>query len=443
DVARHNSFSRLVTPECLFCHVGHLKVEEDNAFKMTIIERSIGCERCHGPGQAHVAAAESGSLEGIRDGTKDSVDPLIVHPGKLDRSASEAVCQQCHLQAATQITASGKNVWDFRPGQTLAENRSDFQLAGEKAFKIVGHVEQLHVSRCYIESDMTCVTCHDPHHRPPTEDLPELYRNVCLSCHEDQACGLTKDVRLERNDNDCAKCHMPRSETNVAHASLHHHTIAVHADGRVPKRKVEPSLPLWPVLSEQSLSSFEQLRRKSMAIVDSAVADAGAAASQDVLLTSVNGLMDAFRRKLADRAMRLSLAMLAESTGETEMAISTSQSLLDDPDRSDLRHSLALEILASQTFQQGDNAAALALYEELVGQRLVASDFYFLGLCRRNAGDHAGAKEACEKALRLNPDFIPAHSLLGVELQESDPDRASLHFRMVEALRRIEETKGP
>ncbi|MEM9589422.1 MAG: multiheme c-type cytochrome, partial [Planctomycetota bacterium] len=56
DQPFHQSFSRPVTPDCLFCHVGQLNANPESVMKYEIAELSIGCERCHGPGEAHIAA---------------------------------------------------------------------------------------------------------------------------------------------------------------------------------------------------------------------------------------------------------------------------------------------------------------------------------------------------------------------------------------------------
>ena len=57
----------------------------------------IGCERCHGPGELHVAHPE---IIGGRDMT-------IVNPASLAPSLRDAVCEQCHLQGEKRVLRRG------------------------------------------------------------------------------------------------------------------------------------------------------------------------------------------------------------------------------------------------------------------------------------------------------------------------------------------------
>ncbi len=204
DRVNHKSFTRVITDECLFCHVGMIQRATDHAIKFRVVEHAIGCERCHGPGNSHIAFHAGNGTD------------AIIHPHKLSREKSEAICQQCHLQAWVSVTAPDTDPWDLRPGQSLIENRSDYQIDGHDEFKLVGHVEQLHQSKCYIESDtLTCITCHEPHHSVPEKERVDYHRNACLACHTSQACGVELKDREVANQNACASCHMPKLPTNV------------------------------------------------------------------------------------------------------------------------------------------------------------------------------------------------------------------------------------
>ena len=140
-----------------------------NEYDVEVIEPAIGCERCHGPGELHVAwhegalpnlysdAGRSTPAEGAKDNT-------IVNPARLSRELSEAVCQQCHLQGDVQVTVRGRRHDSFRPGFPLSDFRHEYRLFASSDMTVVGHVEQMQQSRCYTESDsLTCTTCHDPH----------------------------------------------------------------------------------------------------------------------------------------------------------------------------------------------------------------------------------------------------------------------------------------
>jgi len=54
----------------------------------------IGCQRCHGPVNWHVAQREQ------REPVLDKVDRSIVNPRHLERAVREAVCEAVPLQVA-------------------------------------------------------------------------------------------------------------------------------------------------------------------------------------------------------------------------------------------------------------------------------------------------------------------------------------------------------
>ncbi len=61
--------------------------------RLASLPEGIDCQRCHGPGQAHVDAVKAGDLEaGLR---------AIVNPAKLDRDRQLETCMQCHLESTS------------------------------------------------------------------------------------------------------------------------------------------------------------------------------------------------------------------------------------------------------------------------------------------------------------------------------------------------------
>src|SRR5262249_2492243 len=101
---------RSVLPECLFCHANRASyvVGSVNHYTEPIFDGyAIGCQRCHGPGQLHVASRQPAEK------TTAEVDYTIVNPRHLDRSLRSAVCEQCHLQGKTRILRRGRGIYDF------------------------------------------------------------------------------------------------------------------------------------------------------------------------------------------------------------------------------------------------------------------------------------------------------------------------------------------
>ncbi|MHC5537178.1 cytochrome c3 family protein [Singulisphaera rosea] len=212
-------FDRLVTSECLYCHAD--RVVESPGQPLIFLGLSIGCERCHGPGERHANRREFVSHD----------DPTIVNPADLSPPLREAVCEQCHHQGGRRVNRPGRSPFDYRPGLAFDEFVSVSSSAGDPLSRknAVGQVEQMRESRCYQKSNsrLGCLSCHDPHRLPDAGEKVAFYRGRCLECHEKRGCSLPKPERLSLNPlDDCVSCHMPKSTVvDVAHTSRTLHNI--------------------------------------------------------------------------------------------------------------------------------------------------------------------------------------------------------------------------
>jgi Tfp pilus assembly protein PilF len=228
----HNSndhFERPVTPSCLFCHANRVEAVPGtiNRYRPPIFHgHSIGCERCHGPGELHVS----------RPWPADGADPTIVNPRLLEPSLRDAVCEQCHLNAQWRVLRADRNDEDYRPGLPFYRFWTVLERAGESAKDdIVGQFEQMRESRCFVASQgrLGCISCHDPHRVPEPHDKVAYFKARCLSCHSSRGCSLQTSTPTAqvRRDN-CTGCHMPRSSrSNTIHVASTNHRIPRWADG--------------------------------------------------------------------------------------------------------------------------------------------------------------------------------------------------------------------
>ena len=102
-------FGRVVPEECINCHAGRPVpiANRSGAYAdPPFSELAIGCENCHGPGDAHVKSL------GKKPGT-------IVNPAKLTPRLAENICMNCHQGGDSRVLQPGKSYLDFRPGQWL------------------------------------------------------------------------------------------------------------------------------------------------------------------------------------------------------------------------------------------------------------------------------------------------------------------------------------
>ena len=234
-----DKFERAVLPGCVFCHVNAAQgvPHSLNAFKpVPNLGTAIGCERCHGPGEAHVALRkETPYFNGL--------DETIVNPVDLPPALREDVCNQCHLGGKERVIRRGKGAFDYRPGLPLDEFIRVFVLptTATTNTRIAGHVEQMNASRCFVASkgEMGCASCHDPHVAPSAEKTVSYFRTRCLDCHKEKGCSEPEPQRLAVSKaDDCAACHMPKAKTMISHVAL--------TDHRVPRRPTEGVAPASP-----------------------------------------------------------------------------------------------------------------------------------------------------------------------------------------------------
>lgn len=230
DRANQQDFRSTVTPECLFCHNGYPQLDRvsepydaDHRVFPAKLPEGIDCQRCHGPGRAHVAAATS------RDSTLEQIDTSIVNPRKLPRDRQLDVCMECHLETSSrnmpnEIRAFDRAVLSFRPGQRLGDYKYLFDRqrdADDDTFEVAHAAYRLRKSKCFLNSQMTCLTCHNPHDIPRGKEAIKGYVAVCQSCHQ----HVVHTVALPAAT-DCISCHMPKRRTeDVVHLVMTDHYI--------------------------------------------------------------------------------------------------------------------------------------------------------------------------------------------------------------------------
>lgn len=217
------------TALCLGCHATAVQwVDERPALVES--EWGIRCERCHGPGAAHVAGWESGT------------GGEVFNPGLLSAREQVGFCAQCH-----------RNPTDFEPLQVLQRDQSLVRHAGAS----------LMMSACFreppAEMAITCLDCHDPH-RNDTE-VRAASRATCRRCHRDPAA----EHRYERvtADSDCVRCHLPTREEVFPGADFTDHWIRV--DGAPPaldSPTVVADLRYLEILYRNELAQRSDARRE-------------------------------------------------------------------------------------------------------------------------------------------------------------------------------------
>lgn len=194
---------------CAKCHV--VGYDEKT---MKWVELGVGCESCHGPGEAHVKADTA-----KKAGT-------IVNPSGLPSDRQAEVCGQCHTRG---MTPDGKYEFQvgYMPGEDLVP--ADFTPVGKddtKAWWPDGSVKQ-HRQQ-YIDwygtphqkAGVTCTTCHQTHEQTTKFATRLAPNNLCLSCHSNISTDSTighAPLLMAPQHSDCIGCHMaPTGKSGVS-----------------------------------------------------------------------------------------------------------------------------------------------------------------------------------------------------------------------------------
>jgi predicted CXXCH cytochrome family protein len=242
--------ARPVHYECMFCHNAYPKIPEAMAHTANAelvfeepLPEGIDCQRCHGPGARHVAAASKGA-------SLDEIRAAIVNPKRLDPNRELEVCMQCHLETTSldlphSIRRFDRGPFSYVPGQPL----SDFQIEFDRAdgqgnrFEIANTAYRLRESQCFLKSagKLRCTTCHNPHDIPRGAAATAHYNGICQTCHM-AIVQQTATAGPHTAGADCIACHMPKRRTDdVVHVVMTDHLIQRHkpqGDPLAPKAEV-------------------------------------------------------------------------------------------------------------------------------------------------------------------------------------------------------------
>lgn len=256
---------------CIRCHATHGKprfdLDDMGTMDTRVAEFGIGCESCHGPGQAHVEAHRNVLRRYWHHFFRDS-DDTIVNPARLPADRSIDVCGQCHavqsLGSQARIRQWSRNGMPFRPGDDLARSRYIFDLRSgdpsdaflqrtirnnphfaedrfwpDGVVNVSGREYQgVRDSPCYISGEFTCLTCHDMHQAREDSRAPVAWANdqlapdaqddaVCVGCHPRFAEPSVLEAHSHHPANSagssCYNCHMPNTAYGLLNATRSHY----------------------------------------------------------------------------------------------------------------------------------------------------------------------------------------------------------------------------
>jgi predicted CXXCH cytochrome family protein len=234
-----DNFQRPTGPLCDGCH----SVNYDIKTK-TVTEWNVGCERCHGPGEAHV---------------KKPVRETIMNPGRFDYVHASDTCIQCHSQGEPKQNPIEGKYYDWPLGYDVARNLADYwnleeHKLGETTFTHfpdgTAHKNRMQgndfVQSLMYTRGVTCFSCHDPHGNENVAMVRKPGNALCLDCHGPKAQAGPHASTIEAHThhqagsagNECIACHMPKIEQTIADQNVRSHTFHFVTPGETDSLKI-------------------------------------------------------------------------------------------------------------------------------------------------------------------------------------------------------------
>jgi Flp pilus assembly protein TadD len=353
DRPDQDDFRRKVPEDCMFCHNAYPR--RDNP-----LPDGIDCQRCHGPASDHKA---------------------LINPAKLSRERQLDLCQQCHLEPTSSAPPSvvrrpERKPYSYKPGEPLTDYAVFFETGIGDRFEVAHQAYRLRKSACFIKTEMTCTTCHNPHRAQPVS----RFVDVCKSCH----------TSAHRSQENCLECHMWRRRTDDApHVIMTDHYIQRRKPTSFASGTVTERVPYF-ANENPGPQSYQHG-------IDASKAGQYSAA--------IRFFEQAIRENDNPEESRREIGAALMLSGNLVASIEQNETLPNDP--------MALTNLGNAYLQTGriDDAKRV-----LVKAPDEPNANNLLGLACLKSGDDASAESAFHKALNLQPDLAEANNNLGTLL---------------------------
>jgi Tfp pilus assembly protein PilF len=348
-------------------------------------------------------------------------------------SIARGAMARASQQRPHSISRFEHTAFSYRPGEPLENYRLAFDhkpgTGHDDDFEVVHQAYQLRKSACFRKSQMTCLTCHDPHIQLRGEEATKHYIAICISCHvKAHAAGFPSEdgiaTRTSTTGPNCLTCHMWKRRTSDAvHVVMTDHYI---------QRQRPKEDPLAPKMQGSSYYSGEvvpyyptSLDRIPNGALYLAIAqtedDSNLAAGAEQLKDAINKI------RPADDEFYFAMGAADSKLGKNTEAIQWyKEALRRRPD-----YQQALRALASTCEALGDLPRAAEVGEKAANtahpDTSVLAD---LGGVYLKLGRLDDAKRVLEQALAIDPNLPNAALLLGmVAMREGDTARAESQYR--------------
>ncbi len=395
--------ARQLTLRCFECHntwFQHVPGTA-NVYRREDMIMGVTCERCHGPGKEHVTFHQEHPAERKSHG--------ILFPGGLPRERLIEVCTQCH---GNGIRHKGPAL-SYRPGEELEKHYRTVEPPYTEDDHVANQIGNLRKAKCFQKSEMTCITCHDPH---LTESpVGSQFQESCLHCHSPTACPEQPRLPVGVRDK-CVECHMRKYvKVNV--------NFDLAEDSYVPPiRRSQHFISIDPVATHEVLMEF--LSKSDVAapavqehqawLVDHWTVEAKNSEMQQRFMAAIAALRESLRIDPDNATTRAEVRRLAERQSQFDSLLARGKRLMAENQ----------DTQAIETFQR-----LLQIKPSL------AEAHGRLGTLFAKAGNLDRARESLRRSIELDPDDQYGHSMLArLALVSGDLESAIKHYRDADAI---------
>ncbi len=205
---------------CAVCHQTDFRKNYDvraRGYRSQWSELSIGCESCHGPGEAHIAWSRQASDFDPAAFSNVDAKGLVRPEGTGKQAAEENMCGPCHARREPLGADSPL------AGARLGDHYNLSPLLGGLYFADGQQRDEVYVLGSFLQSKMhkagvTCTNCHEPH----SAKLVAIGNALCTQCH-----------------NEVGRADFPTLKPRLFDSSAHHH----HAPGSAAAQCVSCHMP--------------------------------------------------------------------------------------------------------------------------------------------------------------------------------------------------------
>lgn len=203
---------------CAECHATGFQKNYspvNRTYASTRAEIGVGCEACHGPGEAHAAWADP-ALSYDADGWHDLSSVGLTMDFGESTEAGIQQCASCHARREPFLDGNPLPGAPFNDSYRLSTLRSGMYHADGQI------LEEVYVYGSFLQSKMyakgvSCMNCHEAH----SADLKADGNGVCTQCHSSAGNPEFPSLRLAEYDSpahhfhpagssgaQCMSCHM-------------------------------------------------------------------------------------------------------------------------------------------------------------------------------------------------------------------------------------------